>query len=78
MGVVVWIVVFAGLSAVCAWVVFGAGAESAAGLLAALLAGADIVNWSEGGIRLFMGLTWLLLAVWFVIGLFVPEARVGL
>jgi hypothetical protein len=78
MGVVVWVVLFAVVTAACAWIVFGAGAETVAGLIAALLLGADVANWSEDGIRLFVGLTWLMLAGWFLTGLVVPAARLGL
>jgi hypothetical protein len=75
MGPVLWVLLFLLVSAVCAWVALGNGVETMAGLVAALLLGADVSRWSERGIRVFVGLTWLLLAVWFVLGLFVPGAR---
>ena len=75
MGVVLWVLLFLLLSGVCAWVALGNGAEAVAGLVAAVLLGADISRWSDAGIRLFVGLTWMLLAVWFVLGLFDPALR---
>jgi hypothetical protein len=43
--------------------------------VAAVLLGADITRWSDRGIRLFVGLTWVLLAIWFVLGLGNPGWR---
>lgn len=75
MSVVVWIVLFAAATAVCAWIALGNGTETFSGLLTALLLGADVANWSESGIRLVIGATWVLLAIWFVLGLLEPAAR---
>jgi len=43
--------------------------STVAGLVAAILLGADITRWSDRGIRLFVGTTWVLFAIWFVLGL---------
>jgi hypothetical protein len=75
MGIALWIVVFLVLTGLCAWVALGGGAETVSGLVAALLLGADISRWSDQGIRLFVGLTWILLAIWFVLGLFEAALR---
>jgi hypothetical protein len=75
MGVALWVALFVVLSGVCAWVALGNGAETVAGLVAALLLGADVWRWSDQGIRLFVGLTWVLLAIWFVLGLVEPTLR---
>jgi hypothetical protein len=74
-GIVLWIILFLVLSGLCAWVALGNGCESVAGLVAALFLGADVGRWSEAGIRLFVGLTWVLLAIWFVLGLVEPTLR---
>jgi hypothetical protein len=44
-------------------------------LVAATLLGADITRWSDRGIRLFVGTTWVLFAIWFVLGLLEPGLR---
>lgn len=75
MAVGLWVALFVAVSAVCAWLVLGSGADTVAGLAAPYLLGADIVRWSENGIRVFVGGTWVLLAVWFVLGLFEPALR---
>ena len=75
MGIVLWIVLFLVLSGICAWIVFGDGVETVAGLVAAILLGADITRWSDRGIRLFVGKTWVLFAIWFVLGLLEPGLR---
>lgn len=75
MGIVLWIVLFLVLSGVCAWIALGDGADTVAGLVAAILLGADVVRWSDRGIRLFAGATWVGFAIWFVLGLFDPNWR---
>jgi hypothetical protein len=75
MGIVLWIVLFLVLSGICAWIVLGDAAETVAGLVAATLLGADITRWSDRGIRLFVGATWVLFAIWFVLGLIEPGLR---
>lgn len=78
MGVAIWIAIYAMLSALCFWIVFRSGADSVAGLVTAVFLGADVVRWSEDGIRLFVGATWGLLTLWFVLGLLFPDARLGI
>jgi len=75
MGIVLWIVVFLELSGVCAWIALGDGAEAVAGWVAAMLLGADITRWSDRGLPLFVGATWVLFAIWFVLGLLEPGLR---
>jgi hypothetical protein len=75
MGVVLWVVLFVVLTGVCAWVALGNGSETVVGLVAALLLGANISRWPDKSIRVFVGLTWVLLAIWFVLGLIEPTLR---
>ena len=77
MGIVLWVGLFVGLTGLAGWIVLGDGADRVEGLTGAILLGAD-PNWSEEGIRLFVGAVWVVLAVWFVVGLFSPGARLGL
>jgi hypothetical protein len=72
MGIILWIVLFLVLSGICAWIVFGDGVETVAGLVAAILLGADIIRWSDRGIRPFVGTTWVVFAIWFILGLLEP------
>jgi hypothetical protein len=55
--------------------VLGDGAETVAGFVAAILLAADVIRWSDSGIRLFVGATWVLFAIWFVLGLLDPGLR---
>lgn len=75
MSIALWIIGFLVLSALCAWIVLGDGAETMTGLVASALLGADISRWSDQGIRLFVGLTWIVSAIWFILGLFEPGLR---
>ena len=75
MGLALWIALFAVLSALCAWVVFGNAIDSVLGVVVAALLGADVSRWSEAGIRFFVASTWALLAVWFILGLVSPQWR---
>lgn len=52
MGIVLSIVLFLVLSGICASIVLADGVETVAGLVAAILLGADITRWSDRGIRL--------------------------
>jgi len=75
MGIVLWTVLFLVYTGVCAWIVLGDGVETVAELVAAAFLGAEVHRWSEQGIRVFVGLTWVLEVVWFVLGLFEPSWR---
>jgi hypothetical protein len=77
-GLFIWIGLFAVLTALAGWIVFADGAETTGGLLGAALMGADISEWSETGIRIFVGAAWVFAAIWFVAGLISPGARLGL
>jgi hypothetical protein len=75
MGIALWVLWFLVATVVSAWVVLGNGAETVAAFVFALWLGADTSRWSDQAIRLFVGLSWVLLAVWFVLGLFEPALR---
>ena len=78
MGLFIWIGLFAVLTALAGWIVFADGAETTGGLIGAALLGADVGGWTEAGIRIFVGATWVFAAIWFVAGLVSPGARLGL
>jgi hypothetical protein len=76
MSVGVWVLIFALESLLWAWVLFWDGAEHLEGTFASgFLVDIFAPRWSADGIKLFAALTWLFTGVWFVVGLFVPEAR---
>lgn len=76
MGLALWVGLFALASLVWAWILFWGGADWLEGSwLAVVFVHFRAVEWSADGIRLFAGLMWLLQTVWFVIGLFVKDAR---
>ena len=71
-----WIALFAASSLFWCWLLFWGGAEWLEGsFLSGLLVHFRAPHWSAEGIKLFAGLTWFLQGVWFLLGLFVPEAR---
>jgi hypothetical protein len=71
-----WVALYLLTSLLWLWVVFLGGAERLEGTLASgLLVDWLAPRWSADGIRLFVGLSWVLQTLWFAIGLFVPEVR---
>lgn len=72
-----WSIQFLVVSLFCAWIVFGNGADATEGLFAAMYLGADF-RWSEQGIKIFVAASWGLVLVWYLVGVFVPEFRLGL
>ena len=76
MGLTAWVAVFLVSSLFWAWILFWGGAGRLEGTFASgFLVDVFAPRWSEEGIKLFAALTWFLSAVWFVVGLFVQEAR---
>jgi hypothetical protein len=69
MGIAAWIGLYVIVTGVCVWFVLDDGEVVAA------LFGPGTAEWSETGIRVFVGGVWLLLTVWFVLGLFEPSLR---
>ena len=71
-----WVALYLVTSVFWLWVVFLGGAERLEGTVAAgLLVDWLAPHWTADGIRLFVGLSWVLQTVWFVIGLFEPASR---
>ncbi len=64
-----WIVLFAFVSAVAAWIVFGDSAENVVGLFFAGLLGMNVGRASESSLRYGMAATWVFAAIWFIAGL---------
>lgn len=76
MGLLPWIGAYAGLSLFWAWLLFLGGAEWLEGSwLAAFIVHFRSPEWTADGIRLFALLMWIGQTIWFVIGLFHPDAR---
>jgi hypothetical protein len=76
MDIGIWIVIFVFSSLFWCWILFWGGAEWLEGtFLSGLLLHMRAPLWSEEGLKIFAGLTWLIHGVWFLIGLFVPSAR---
>ena len=77
MGVAVWIGLFLVSSLFWAWILFLGGADWLEGSwLAAVFVHFRAMEWTAEGIRLFAALMWLGQGIWFVVGLFVKDARV--
>ena len=74
MGLAVWVFLFVALTALVAWIVFGDGIDRIGGVVGVVLLGAD-PNWSEEGIKLFVGAVWLVATGWFFYGLHSSGAR---
>jgi hypothetical protein len=76
MSLVVWILLFAGLSIFSSWVLFWGGAERLEGTFASgFLIDIFAPRWSAEGIKVYTALAWLFCGIWFLVGLFVPAAR---
>lgn len=77
MGILLWIVIFVSVSLFWVWIIFAGGAEFLEGSVFSLLVGWWAINWSADGIRLFAWVSWILSGLWFLLGVFVPEARIA-
>jgi hypothetical protein len=61
MGLLVWVAIFVACNLFCAWVLFWGGAESLEGsFLARLLIHQQAPRWSAQGIKLYLGLSWVI------------------
>ncbi len=79
MSLSVWIGVFLFCSLFWAWLIFWGGANWLERTwLIAIVVDAGAIDWTAEGIRFFAMLVWILQTIWFVIGLFVPSARLWL
>ncbi len=77
MGLVLWVFVFVALTTLVGWIIFGDGIDRIGGVVGVVFLGAD-PNWSEEGIKLFVGAVWLVATGWFFYGLNSPSARLWL
>jgi len=71
-----WILLFAGNCLFCLWVLRWGGAEWMEGWRSGLFIDSPFsFTWSAEQIKLYVLLSWIGHAIWFVGGLFVPELR---
>ena len=76
MDLLLWVLLFAGNSLFCGWIVFGDGADRLEGsFISGVLLWYHAPEWPAVGIRLFAGGMWFIQSIWFVVGLFTPEMR---
>jgi hypothetical protein len=76
MSMLLWVGLFALASLFWCWIIFWGGAEALEGSLASMfLINRFAGEWSADGLRLFAWLSWIISGLWFVIGVFTPEAR---
>ncbi len=77
MSLELWILLFVLQSLFWAWVLFWGGADILEGTLAsAFLISWLAPEWSAEGIKLFAAIVWFFSALWFVLWLFEPVARI--
>jgi hypothetical protein len=76
MSVASWLLLYAGSTAFALWVVWGGGAAWLVGWRASVaLDWLLAYSWSSEQIALYTLICWVGHTIWFVVGLFVPEAR---
>jgi hypothetical protein len=76
MPLVVWIILYLVGVVFWLWVIFWGGAEWLEGTLASgFLVSIFATRWRSEGIKLFAWLALLGNTTWFVLGIFIPEAR---
>jgi hypothetical protein len=73
-----WILSYLGDLLFCLWILRWGGAERLEGTLASgFLISWLAPRWEAEGIKLFVLLSFVLTTGWFLVGLFVPEARMS-
>jgi hypothetical protein len=75
MSLVTWFALYFVESAFCAWVLFYGGALALRGLLVSILFYVRASEWDQEGIKLYVGASWVVSSVWFVVGVFLPQWR---
>jgi hypothetical protein len=76
MPLVIWVILYSVGVVFWLWVIFWGGAEWLEGTLASgFLVSIFAPRWSSEGIKLFAWLALFGSTVWFVLGIFIPEAR---
>lgn len=76
-----WVGLFAAISLFIAWMVFGSGAEMLEHPFFTMMhmpLGFLNPEMDEGEVRVYYAGIWILLAIWFVVGLIIPECRLGI
>ena len=76
MSLLIWTGLFSVYTLFAIWVLFLRGAERLEGSFVSLLVvSSRAANWTSDGIRFFVGLSWIVCAIWFVIGIFDLDVR---
>lgn len=76
MSLTAWITIYGLETLFFCWVFFLGGDEQLEGTFTSgCLLSPLAVGWSAEGIRVFVASAWCISSVWFLLGLFVPEAR---
>jgi hypothetical protein len=76
MSLAIWISMFGVYSIFALWVLFSGGADwLERSFVVLLLVSRRSANWSADGIKIFVGLSWLVVAFWFVVGIFDLDVR---
>lgn len=71
-----WIITYVLISLFCWWVVSYGGAQRLEGWLAFFVLGWFALDWRSEQIRLFVWVSWIMVTLIFVVGIFKPEVRV--
>lgn len=75
MSLIIWITLFLITSLWWKWIISWGGATWLMGIKAWFFLGWFAWPWSSEQIRIYAAWTWGLETIWFVIGVFMPEAR---
>lgn len=75
MSLMAWIIQYVLQSLFYKWILSWGGAQWLEGLKSALTLGWFTWDWNAEQIRLYVLVIWVLMSVWFVIGVFNPDLR---
>ena len=70
-----WIILYLSLSILYKWILSWGGARWLEGIRSALVLGWMTWDWNSEQIRLYILIIWIMMSIWFVVGLFFPELR---
>ncbi len=76
MSLVLWIILFLISSIWWKWIISWGGADQLVGLGAKITIASFADHWSEEQIKFYAVLMWVVQGMWFLLGVFVPDARI--